>query len=213
MPVVNIETPKGWDKVRHLFNKPSPAVFVHSINEEFAARLPFANGLLPIGILLSESSPFNISLFSGSITRTKKYEQLLDALTDRAKFALGPIAKQRTILFVDDNEDAREMTPLVLERPNYKFIVAANGQEALELYKLHLPDMIVSDVDMPVMNGFELLEAIRLLDKAIPMIMITGNAGVQDYRPLLISKGANAVLKRPVDPDVFASTIESSFSD
>jgi DNA-binding response OmpR family regulator len=79
----------------------------------------------------------------------------------------------RTILYVDDNDFIREEAVEYLSLIYQNVLEARNGQEALGMYALSKPDIIVSDIEMPVMNGLEMVKSIRRKDKKIPIIMIT----------------------------------------
>lgn len=74
---------------------------------------------------------------------------------------------------------------------------AANGQEALTLYKAHTPDMILLDINMPRMNGLELAEAIRSLDPEVPIAIITGY-DYFDYAVKALKTGVEDYILKPV---------------
>ena len=83
------------------------------------------------------------------------------------------------ILIVDDMDTWRERLTAILDRSGYKTITARSGEEALELAEKEQPRLILMDVDMPSMNGFE--TCARLLDEEvtedIPVIFVTSGAG------------------------------------
>jgi CRP/FNR family transcriptional regulator, cyclic AMP receptor protein len=68
---------------------------------------------------------------------------------------------KQTILIVEDNLDIRENTTELLELLNYKVLSADDGDKGLTMALLNIPDMILCDIQMPVMNGYHLLERIR----------------------------------------------------
>ncbi|HEX3051671.1 MAG TPA: response regulator, partial [Aggregatilineaceae bacterium] len=81
-----------------------------------------------------------------------------------------------TILFVEDNEELRENAALVLGLEGYAVKLARDGREALDLLDDgFVPDLIVSDIMMPRMNGYEFFEAVRQKDhlKGVPFIFLT----------------------------------------
>ncbi len=107
------------------------------------------------------------------------------------------------ILVADDNQAGRELLVRQLQRKGHETMVAATGREALDLMSRSAPDMVLLDLMMPDMNGFEVLQAVRDDEtlRNIPIIVITGlddqegvvaciNAGAQDY----LTKPVNGVI-------------------
>jgi CheY-like chemotaxis protein len=82
------------------------------------------------------------------------------------------------ILIVEDDPRLREVGKLVLETQGYEVHVAGDGFEALIALKRSLPDIIISDLSMPNMNGFELLSVVRRRFPTIPVIVISGEFSV-----------------------------------
>lgn len=83
------------------------------------------------------------------------------------------------VLIVDDEPGLRELGRHVLESQGYEVLCAEDGFEALATLKRSLPDMIISDLQMPNMNGFEFLSVVRQRFPAIPVIAISGEfAGI-----------------------------------
>lgn len=78
------------------------------------------------------------------------------------------------VLIVDDEEPLRFLGKSVLESQGYEVLCAADGFEALAALKKSLPDMIISDLRMPNMNGFEFLSVVRQRFPAIPVVVISG---------------------------------------
>lgn len=108
-----------------------------------------------------------------------------------------PDTKRARILLVEDNSDMREYLRRLLGGP-YEVEVAANGVAALEVVKVHQPDLVLSDVMMPEMNGFELLRHLRSDPhlQAIPIILISARAG-EEAEVEGISHGADDYLTKP----------------
>ena len=79
-------------------------------------------------------------------------------------------------LIVDDDESKRDLIIEVIQHMGVSGIVTAdNGKDALAVYALNEVDLIITDIDMPVMNGIDFIKAIRKIDQDIPIIVITGN--------------------------------------
>jgi CheY-like chemotaxis protein len=89
------------------------------------------------------------------------------------------IPAQYTILVVDDDPDARAILNRFLTKAGYGVHLAANGREALEFVDAHPPDVIVLDLMMPVMSGFEVLSALRMREvwARLPVVVITADPG------------------------------------
>jgi DNA-binding response OmpR family regulator len=81
--------------------------------------------------------------------------------------------KNITILYVDDNDFIREEAVEYLSLLYRNVLEAKNGQEALEIYALSKPDIIITDIEMPIINGLQMVKAIRRNDKKIPIIIVT----------------------------------------
>ena len=112
------------------------------------------------------------------------------------------------ILVVEDEPDARQMLTSLLESCHAEVRVAPSGFEALELLSTWLPDVIVSDVGMPEMDGFTFVEALRQRPAEaggrIPAIALTAHARVE-HRARALYSGFNSHVPKPVDPvELFA---------
>ena len=77
------------------------------------------------------------------------------------------------ILVVDDEDAIREVVATLLEAKGYECVTATNGQEALAQFHAQPPDLVLSDVVMPEMDGMELLGRVRAKDHDVPMVMVT----------------------------------------
>ncbi len=86
----------------------------------------------------------------------------------------GGIGKNGKVLVVDDSNFIRMVVKKYLRKIGYENTVeAANGREAIEVYKKESPDIIFMDYVMPLMTGYEALQEIRLIDKDVPIVMFT----------------------------------------
>jgi len=81
--------------------------------------------------------------------------------------------KDFNVLLVDDEKDFLEPITFWLESKNYKVRTASNGEEAIKLIKKEIPNIVLLDINMPVMNGIETLKHIRENYDNLPVIMIT----------------------------------------
>jgi CheY-like chemotaxis protein len=113
------------------------------------------------------------------------------------------------IVIVDDHADTRNLLRLFLEHCGAQPTVASNGQEALELIKKERPDIVISDLAMPHMDGYELMEKVQELEEEIgslPSIACSAYARAED-RARTRKAGFNAHLEKPVDLDQLVITI------
>lgn len=83
------------------------------------------------------------------------------------------------ILVVDDEEGIRETLSEILEDENYDVIIASSGEEALEIFKKELPDLVFLDIWLPGIDGIETLKEMKSLKKDTPVIMISGHGSIE----------------------------------
>lgn len=88
--------------------------------------------------------------------------------------ALCPETGAHQLLFVDDDDAVRALTPAILMSQGYDVRSAADGLEALQLMKERLPELVISDLRMPRMSGFEFLSIVRRKHPHMPLIAISG---------------------------------------
>jgi PAS domain S-box-containing protein len=114
------------------------------------------------------------------------------------------------ILIVDDNEENLYLLRVLLEGHGYEVEQAANGSEALSKALAVKQDMIISDILMPVMDGFTLCRALKADDrlKHIPLIFYTATYTDLKDEKLALDMGANAFIIKPMEPDEFIRRIE-----
>lgn len=111
-------------------------------------------------------------------------------------------AHQPTILVVDDSLTVRKITSRLLEREGYRVLTAKDGSDALEKLLDVVPDVILSDIEMPRMDGFDLVRNIRSdpRTQAIPVIMITSRLA-EKHRQYAEKVGANHYLGKPFEEE------------
>jgi CheY-like chemotaxis protein/anti-sigma regulatory factor (Ser/Thr protein kinase) len=101
------------------------------------------------------------------------------------------------VLIVEDDKASRLFLESLLESNNYTFKSAANGVEGLNVFEEYEPDLVLTDIQMPIMDGLELLEAIRNKKSETIVIIITA-FGTENYAIQALHLGANNYLKKPV---------------
>lgn len=115
-----------------------------------------------------------------------------------------------TILVADDEEDLRELVTYRLSRSGYQVIGAGDGQEALELATECTPDLMVLDVMMPKLDGYELTRRVRAEAalQSIPVILLTARSQESDI-DRGFEVGADDYLKKPFNPDELVARVRA----
>lgn len=106
------------------------------------------------------------------------------------------------LLLVEDDANLRYIVQSGLQDliGGYEVITAANGAEGLDAWKEHHPNIIISDIDMPVMNGFEMVERIREIDGDTPIMFASAMTSPKDVKAGY-KFGVNSYVKKPFVPD------------
>ena len=115
--------------------------------------------------------------------------------------------RKERILIIDDDPDIRDVLNLSLSE-HYTIAAASNGKEGLEMIKSKIPDLIITDYNMPVMNGVEFCRHLRqdILLRHLPVIMLTGKGETKDM-VAGIESGADDYLIKPFEPDTLLARI------
>lgn len=117
-------------------------------------------------------------------------------------------AARSRILLVDDDEAITMALGSFLERSGYEVRVAGDGAAGLRAVEQHAPDLVVSDVLMPHMDGREFLRRLRRHDARIPVILLT-QVGESGERSAALDEGADDYLNKPFDPQELVSRIRA----
>jgi len=104
----------------------------------------------------------------------------------------------KTILLVDDERDVREVIRMALEAWGYGVWVAEDGEEALSMARMKRPNLVLSDVIMPKLDGLALLRSLKRLNPKIAVILFTAHPIVADTVSAM-KEGAADVLTKPID--------------
>lgn len=113
------------------------------------------------------------------------------------------------VLIVDDNDEMRKLLEDWLSRKNHQTVCAHNGSSAMSLVKTEKPDIVLVDLNMPVVDGFELTRRLRLTDecKQVPIIAVTARVMTRD-RARALEVGCNDYEPKPVNFVRLARKIE-----
>jgi len=107
------------------------------------------------------------------------------------------VLPKKRVLLVDDEVRILRIADIKLRVAGYEVITAMNGEEALQLIRTAMPDIVVLDIIMPIMDGFEVLKQLRVFSE-VPVIAFSAASESLDKA---IQLGANAALAKPFQPD------------
>lgn len=111
----------------------------------------------------------------------------------------GRDAAMKRILIVEDKATSRELLRTVLEKQGYAVTEAADGEEALQRARMEAPDLILLDLQMPILNGYNVLSELRREDRfaTIPIVAVTASAMHGD-REKALAAGFDGYLTKPL---------------
>ncbi len=114
------------------------------------------------------------------------------------------------ILFADDEPDILEIISFNLEKEGYEVIQAKDGQEALDLCKLHRPDLIILDIMMPYKSGIDVCNLLRQLPdfRTTPIVMLTALSD-ESSQIKGLDTGADDYISKPISPKILISRINA----
>ena len=121
----------------------------------------------------------------------------------------APVKQAPQVMVVDDSLTVRRVTQRLLQREGYRVLLARDGLEALELLGQELPDVILSDIEMPRMDGFDLVRNLRADARlrGLPVIMITSRIA-QKHRDHAAELGVSHYLGKPYDEEALLSLVQ-----
>ena len=206
----------GLALVQEIVRRHGGTIDVHSVEDRgtrFTVRLPFAAAHLPSDRVREDAVA--VSTTTGSLGAAPFVEEALrwlpesDAPGDASRGVAGDegtsggdvpasAASAATILLADDNADMRDYVARLLKAEGWTVHRASDGSQALELTRRLRPDVVVSDVMMPGLDGFALLRALRSEQATaeIPVILLSARAG-EEARVEGAQAGANDYLAKP----------------
>jgi chemosensory pili system protein ChpA (sensor histidine kinase/response regulator) len=122
--------------------------------------------------------------------------------------AIVQVAPEKVIVLADDSISVRKFVGRMLEKAGYRVKLASDGLEALEIVSQGGVDLIISDLEMPRTNGYELLMHLRQNPalKNIPVMVVTSRAG-EKHRERAIAEGARGFLVKPVQEDQLIASV------
>jgi len=123
--------------------------------------------------------------------------------------AIDRIAQERVVVVADDSISVRKFVGRMLEKNGYRVKLAADGLEAAELVSQHGCHLVITDLEMPRMTGYELMVQLRQSPstRRIPVMVVTSRAGAK-HRGRAMKEGASAFLTKPVQEDQLIAAVE-----
>ncbi|MGC1617065.1 MAG: response regulator [Candidatus Acidiferrum sp.] len=123
--------------------------------------------------------------------------------------AIDRVEQERLIVVADDSISVRKFVGRMLEKNGYRVKLAADGMEAAELITQHGCHLVITDLEMPRMTGYELMVQLRQspTTRRIPVMVVTSRAGAK-HRDRAMKEGASAFLTKPVQEDQLIAAVE-----
>ena len=114
-------------------------------------------------------------------------------------------AKEGSILVIDDDEVILGVLKDLLELRSFEVLTAQEGRAGLEVFRNNRPDLVITDISMPELDGLQVLRRIREMDECVPVILVTGH-GDLDNALRALRRGAYDFLLKPINPEILLNT-------
>jgi two-component system cell cycle response regulator DivK len=113
-----------------------------------------------------------------------------------------------TILYIEDNFDNRMLVRRVLEAEGYRVVEAEDGMKGMEWLRQETPDLVLVDINLPEMDGYEITRRLKQLPSmaAVPVIAMTANV-MRGDREKTLAAGCDGYIPKPIDIDVLPEDI------
>ena len=161
----------------------------------------------PVLSLLNQSTTAHVNRLIHMVDRLGEPE-LTTILKDLAGATRKAEARcQRKILIVDDEADMLESCARIIRRGGYSCITTSNSREALALFEREHPDLLITDLRMPGLDGLELLRQAKRIDPRIPVVVFTAYVSQASAREAL-EAGATSYLAKPFTADQLKQTVD-----
>ena len=114
------------------------------------------------------------------------------------------------ILVIDDDQASRELMTYLLQAFGHTLLCASDGEEGLEAIGRELPDLVLCDVHLPKIDGYEVARQLKGYPtwRTIPLVAVTASAMAHDRNKALVA-GFDGYLTKPIDPETFVQQIEA----
>lgn len=117
---------------------------------------------------------------------------------------------EKPVLLIEDNDQNRYLTTFLLEKSGYRVITAIDGLSGIEMAKEVLPGLILLDIQLPRLDGYQVARLLRQDGRLrnVPIIAVTSYAMPGD-REAALAAGCDGYIEKPIDPDTFVSEIRT----
>ncbi|HEY9624641.1 MAG TPA: ATP-binding protein [Crinalium sp.] len=160
-----------------------------------------------------ESAPGRGSTFWFEVDLPEAKEWAIASRIVNQNTVIGYAGKRRRVLVVDDHWENRSVITSLLEPLGFELMEARNGQAGWEMAIAHKPDAIITDLRMPVMDGYQLLKRIRESGDLSDMVTIASSASVfKSNQREAIEAGAKVFLPKPVQADLLLQTLQEQLN-
>ena len=119
-----------------------------------------------------------------------------------------------TVLVVDDYPDNRELMVALLSDHGHTMLEARDGAEGLQIAQARRPDLVITDLVMPVMDGYELVRELRA-DPSLAttrVIFCTANFLLDEVRPVAAALGVHHIVSRPIEPESLLAAVDTALA-
>ena len=171
-----------------------------SLSKQFAEKM---GGTITVESMHGIGSQFCVSISTGKLDESQliEGEAELPEKTDSIAYQYDHSCTVKgSILIVEDNEDNQQLLSIILCDIGAEITFAKNGQEALDKTRNKTYDLILMDIQMPVMGGIEATKILRQSDYTNPIVALTANAMKSDY-DMCIEAGCDGFLTKPINKD------------
>lgn len=116
----------------------------------------------------------------------------------------------KTILYIEDNEQNFYLISVLIKTRGYDLLWSTNGQQGIDKARQCQPDLILLDIQLPVMDGYEVARRLKIdaATAAIPIVALTSYAMAGD-REKALGAGCSGYIEKPINPDIFLAQIDT----
>lgn len=177
-----------------------------SLSKQFAEKM---GGTITVESTQGIGSQFCVSISTGKLDESQLIEgeaELPEKIDSIAYQYDHSCTVKGSILIVEDNDDNQQLLSIILCDIGAEITFSKNGQEALDKTRNKTYDLILMDIQMPVMGGIEATKILRQSDYTNPIVALTANAMKSDY-DMCIEAGCDGFLTKPINKDKLFKTI------
>lgn len=118
----------------------------------------------------------------------------------------------KTVLLIEDNEQNRYLVTFLLESHGFAVVAASDGLRGVEMARSVEPDLVLLDIQLPIMHGYDVAAALRAIEplRRVPIVAVTSYAMAGD-RERALAAGCSGYIEKPIDPGTFVEEIRELF--